>query len=257
MTSKNSQSHKPSIAYYKQRWPHSLSSLPNQTSAKINRYTLLSWCHWAGLSSATQLRASGIAYEGVRRLAQRQEIRGRCNAYHNRSHIAQVIIASGLFAQQARLSQTDTDHLIIAALMHDYGHLGHFRNTAPFWQERQSWKTSMAILSRSGLDGRLVSPFHKWIMATSPAAHLDKARRQDTITALLVDADLFGSLFLAKPLVRRLSQSVRFEERLTTDLAVFIEQFIKQCETAGLASLAARQLHAQLPDGYSYFKGAS
>ena len=255
MTSKKSQIHKPNCAYYKQRWPVSLASLPNQTSAKINRYSLLSWCHWAGLSPASKLRASGIAYEGVRRLAKRQEIKGRCNPYHNRSHIAQVIIATGLLAQQAGLSQTDTDRLIIAALTHDYGHLGHFRNTAPFWQERQSWKRAMSILHRSGYDGRLSSYFYDWVMATSPSAHLDQDKRQDKMAALLVDADLFGSLFLSKPIVRRLSQAVRFEERLNIDLSQFIQQFITQCETAGLASDAAKQLHAQLPAGYSYFKG--
>lgn len=247
--------HKPERAYYLRRWPVSLSFLPNQTSADITRMSLLSCCEWAGLSSPSRLRLSGISYQGVRRLAQAQEKKGRCNAYHNRNHIAGVIIAAGLLAKKANLSQIQTDHLIIAALMHDFGHLGHFRNKAAFWQERKSWQQAMAILQRAGCDGRLSKLFYQWVMATSPVAKHDEFAGKDIIASLLVDADLFASLFLAKPKVRRLSQSVRIEERLCVDLETFIRQFITQCEVNGLASKAAQELHALLPAGYSYFKG--
>ena len=254
MTKLRRQRHKPERAYYVRKWPLSLDVLPNQTSSVTTRYSLLSWCHWAGLSTASKIRSSGISYEAVRQLALRQEKKGRCNAYHNRNHIAQVIIASGLLAHQAKLSQIETDHLIIAALIHDYGHLGHFRNKAPFWQEQKSWQQSMAILRRFGCAGHLSSAFYNWLMATSPFADHQRIKGQNTITALLVDADLFGSLFLAKPIVRQLSQAVRFEDKILTDLDEFIQQFIAQCEAKGLASQAAQSLHKRLPDGYSYFK---
>ena len=246
---------KPERAYFVRRWPVSLSYLPNQTSADITRTSLLSWCKWAGLSKPSVLRQSGVSYQGVRRLAHSQETKGLNNAYHNRNHIAGVVIAAGLLAQKAKLSQKQTDHLIIAAQMHDYGHLGSFRNKAAFWQERKSWQQSMAILRHSGCDGRLSKSFYQWVMATSPAANHDDFAGQDIIASILVDADLFASLFMAKPVVRRLSQAVRFEERLSVDLETFIRQFISQCENNGLASKAAQELHAQLPAGYSYFKG--
>ena len=166
-----------------------------------------------------------------------------------------MIIAAGLLADKAKLSQQHTDHLIVAALMHDYGHLGHFRNKAPFWQEQKSWQQSMRILQREGCDGRLSRSFYQWVMATSPAADHTNLAEQNVIASLLVDADLFASLFLAKPIVRQLSKAVRFEERMTTELDAFIESFIAQCELRGLASEAAQSLHAQLPTGYSYFKG--
>ena len=255
MAKMNRKIHKPQRAYYLRRWPVSLSFLPNQTSAEVTRISLLSWCAWAGLSKPSRLHQSGVSYQAVRHLAQSQEAKGRCNAYHNRDHIAGVIIAAGLLAQKAKLSQIQTDHLIIAALMHDYGHLGSFRNKAPFWQERKSWQQAMAILRRHGCDGRLSKQFYQWVMATSPAAHHDDFAGKDIIASLLVDADLFGSLFLAKPIVRRLSKAVRAEERLSVELEGFINKFIAQCETTGLASESARKLHAQLPAGYSYFKG--
>ena len=77
------------------------------------------------------------------------------------------------------------------------------------------------------MDVRLVSLFHQMVMATSMfyGARTPSVKGND-ILSLLLDADLFASLFLPKKAVDRLTASLKFEERLNMPMADLRDKFI-------------------------------
>ena len=83
---------------------------------------------------------TGISSQAVKSLAHAQDNVMSRHPYHNKAHIGQVIIAAGLLADKASLPQIDRDLLIIAALIHDFHHLGRLRCHEAFWQETKSFK---------------------------------------------------------------------------------------------------------------------
>ncbi len=253
-----------SVFYARNRWPHSRAMLPSQTSAEMRQLSLYECCLMAGLSAPSLTRHNtGISHNAIKKVAKAQSRLMRLNAYHNQAHICQVIIAAGLLADEASISQVERDILIVAALIHDFGHRGAKRNKTPFWQEIFSCDKALPLLIRGGMDSRLVGLFYEMVLATSPQADADTAKGQgqgqnkqqgDDIISLLADADLFASLFGAKRDVDKLTGQLKFEERLTMPMADLRDGFLASCKAKGLSSLAGQALHDRLGTNMTYFR---
>lgn len=234
--------------------------LPSQTSAEMRQLSLYECCLMAGLSAPSFTRHNtGISHTAIKKVAKAQSRLMRLNAYHNQAHICQVIIAAGLLADEASISQVERDILIVAALIHDFGHLGAKRNKTPFWQEVFSCDKALPLLIRGGMDSRLVGLFYEMVLATSPQADADTVQVQgkkqgDEIISLLADADLFASLFGAKRDVDMLTAQLKFEERLTMPMAELRDGFLAACKAKGLSSLAGQTLHNRLGTNMTYFR---
>ena len=246
-----------SPAYAHQRWPNSRAMLPLQTSAHLTQLSLFDCCLLAGLSPAARCRQNtGISHKAIAKLAKAQDKMMRLNAYHNRAHICQVILAAGLLSDEAKLSQKERDILLVAALVHDYGHLGHRRNKSAYWQEAASCGKALPMLFGKTGDSRLIGVFYDLVLATSPQADdLDSSKPSNEIVNLLCDADLFASLFLPKKEVDRLTACLKFEERLVMPLSHLRDGFLQKCTARGLASIAGRVLHSKLSASMTYFGG--
>ena len=243
-------------SYALRRWPHSRAMLPTQTSAEMRQLSLLDCCRIAGLSTPKISRtAAGISHKAIQNVARAQERLMRRNAYHNPAHIGQVIIAAGLLADSAELGQIERDVLILAALIHDYGHLGAVRSKQALWQEASSCKRAIPILVRGGMDSRLCGLLREMVLATSPAVKPEGASlKGNDILSLLLDADLFASLFLPHAIVDALTGALKYEDRLTIERSALRENFLTSCQNRGFASLAAAELHQRLQAGMTYFK---
>ena len=245
-----------SRAYAAQRQAAGLSLLPTQISREFVQISLYECCLMAGLSQPRALRhQTGISSQAVKSLAHAQDSVMSRHPYHNKAHIGQVIMAAGLLADKASLPQIDRDLLIIAALIHDFHHLGRLRCHEAFWQETKSFQAAVHQAVRHKMDVRLVSLFHQMIMATSMFYERQNASvKGNDILSLLLDADLFASLFLPKKAVDRLTASLKFEDRLTLPHTTLRDKFISHCQNRGLASLAAQQWHESLPVHQTYFR---
>lgn len=245
-----------SRAYAAQRQAAGLSLLPTQNAREFAQIGLYECCLIAGLSEPRPLRhQTGISSQVVKSLAHAQDRLMSRHPYHNKAHIGQVIIAAGLLADKASLPQIDRDLLIIAALIHDFHHLGRHRHQKAFWQETKSFQAAIHHAVRHKMDIRLVSLFHQMIMATSPFFERQAPSiKGNDILSLLLDADLFASLFMPKKVVDSLTSSLKFEDRLTMPQATLRDTFITHCQNRGLASLAAQQWHEMLPANYTYFR---
>lgn len=239
------------------RWPSGLSMMPSQLAPEMRQLSLYECCLMAGLSKRINTRRkTGISHKGIKSLAAKQTKLMRLNAYHNSAHVGQVILACGLLADKAQISQIERDILIVAALIHDYRHLGAKRNKTALWQEALSCDEALPCLIRGGCDSRLIALFYEMVLATSPQADDDvKSIKGNDVLSLLLDADLFASLFLPKPLVDRLTANLKFEERLTLPHTQLRDGFLAQCAQKGFASLAGGMLHQRLKPSMTYFTG--
>ena len=246
----------PKLGYVLSRWPAGLYLLPKQTDPQIEQVPLDAIASYAGLSKLTSLKhRTGFSKQAFRHLTKPLQQRLSLNAYHSLSHIKQVIVASGLLAKASDLPQRDTDRLMMAALIHDYRHLGRRRPNISGWQEAASLRQALPIFQKYGLSGQNYQLLHRLIMATNPKARSDHASCQ--ITSLLLDADLFGSLFLPKIAVDTMTKSLRFEEGLCLDHKALLENFLAHCAMKGFASPVTAKLHAALPAHITYFDRAT
>lgn len=247
MTSAGTPSSLPHRSYVSRRWPTSLLSVPHQLSPIWRRLSLMQAMKWAGLSSSSSLRRSGLPSEAIRQICLWHDRRNHANPYHNKAHTAQVICAAGLLADQAGIGRQERDVLLVAALIHDFKHLGRWRSRAPYWQEQVSVTKAFALLMKAGIDRRLLPKLTDMVLATSPVHDRVVSPRSDEVGALLLDADLFASLFLPEPLVRRLTATVKFEDRLALSLDDMLTYFLDKCRAHGFASHAGAALYAALP----------
>ena len=238
------------------RMPSSRLYLPTQTATEMHQLSLYDCCLMAGLSSPSKTRhGAGISHKAIRAVAQAQARQMRLNSYHNQRHIGQVIIAAGLLADEANISQIERDTLIVAALIHDYNHLGRRRHKSDFWQEIASCDAAIPRLIRGGLDSRLVGLFYEMVAATSLTGPADETRlKGNDILSLLLDADLFASLFLPKREVDRLTAQLKDEDRLAISCEALRDGFLKVCGKKGFASLAGQKLHDALGPHMTYFE---
>ena len=242
----------PKLGYVLSRWPAGLYLLPKQTDPQLEQISLGALASYAGLSKPTALKhRTGFSKQAFRYLTRPSGQRLALNAYHNLSHIKQVIVASGLLATASDLRQSDTDKLMMAALIHDYRHLGRRRPKISGWQEAASLRQALPIFQKYGLSGQNYQLTHRLIMATNPKAAADHSACQ--ITSLLLDADLFGSLFLPKIAVDKMTKSLRFEEGLCLDYKELLENFLAHCAIRGFASPVTAKLHGALPAHITYF----
>ena len=94
------------------------------------------------------------------------------------------------------------------------------------------------------------------VAATSPAEPVSETRHKgNDILSLLLDADLFASLFLPKRDVDRLTAQLKDEERLTVSHEALRDGFLDKCRNSGFASLAGQKLHNALAAHMTYFQG--
>lgn len=244
----------PNLAYLARRWPHSVYHLPHQLHPSLSYMKTYQLCLMAGFSKSPSARHhSAIPHKAVKILASYHDKVRRPNAYHNKAHTAQVILNAGLLAQKAGLRQAQIDLLIVAALIHDYDHLGYHRSKAPFWQELESLKKALPILLSNGMDARLAKLLTDFVMATSLYDNSMSQRESDnSVKALLLDADLFASLFSARTKSWKLTAHLKFEDRQTDELPEMIARFISYCRQSGFASSVAQHMHEKLPSDHSY-----
>ena len=214
---------------------------------------LLCLCHWAGMSSPNKLRQSGFAYASVVSLAE-QAAQDRHSAnYHHSGHVAHVVMAVGVLAAADNLSQSDTDMLIVAALVHDLDHQGLLRDRALYEAELRSANLAKSQLSKYHSDSRVVQRLEDLILATSFSddSIKDHILATDRLAAYLVDADLFASTFYARHISLALTGHIKAEDRLKEDRQVLASGFANNAQQRGFHTAVATDLHAALPYGYS------
>ena len=244
-----------STRYALRRWLDGFAYLPHQLSYHMRQITLLEACQLAGLSDKRALRANAaIPPKAIQRLAKAKAQKLSMRAYHSRQHIAQVIIAAGLLAEAARIKQAERDLLIVAALIHDFHHLGKRRNKGAYWQEQLSAKKALPLILRAGGDGRLYRSLYQLILATSPKAERAQLNSQKiTCLPLLLDADLFASLFSSKGQVDSLTALLKYEEGLSSSVTNLRDNFMAHCHEQGFASPVSQRLHEALGPHHTYF----
>lgn len=242
--------------YAHRRMPSSRLYLPTQTAPEMHQLSLYDCCLIAGLSTPSKTRhGAGISHKAIQAVAQAQARLIRLNHYHNQCHIGQVIIAAGLLADEANISPIERDTLILAALIHDYNHLGRRRHKSDLWQEIASCDQAIPRLIRGGLDSRLVGLLYEMVAATSPTDRANETRlKGNDILSLLLDADLFASLFLPKRDVDKLTARLKDEERLAIGREALRDGFLTRCRNRGFASLAGQRLHDTLGPNMTYFE---
>ena len=87
-------------------------------------------------------------------------------AYHNRQHFCEVMLAGCVLAQVHRLSAQEAQLLLLAALIHDLGHGG---EPAPkFTAERRSIERAIPFLDAAGVDALDLARLTALILSTEP-----------------------------------------------------------------------------------------
>ena len=82
------------------QWPRSISVLESVPfRSGYDGASLLTLCHWAGLSRPVRLRQSGIVYQAVVQLANLAALDRHGTNYHHSGHVAHVVMAAGLLAK--------------------------------------------------------------------------------------------------------------------------------------------------------------
>ena len=243
-----------SPVYLLRQWPRGirvLESVPFRSGYDAD--SLIALCHWAGMSGPSALRQTGIAYSGVCRLAKLARMDRHGAHYHHSGHVAHVVMAAGLLAAADNLPQSDTNLLLLAALVHDLDHQGYHRSRALYDAEWRSAQMAKAVLLRRGSDARLTQRLERLLLATSFSDDVlrDEILATDRLASYLVDADLFASTFYARGLSMALTGHVKAEDRLTDSRLDLAGGFARQTRNRGFYTAVAADLHAGLPDGYS------
>lgn len=136
--------------------------------------------------------------------------------YHNRDHVADVLLAlSALFQPAATsLSVTDKALLVTAMLAHDLGHAGRL-NSHRYELEWQAWQATAPLLA--ALPTRMQRAILHIILSTDPASYARLNRelpgKYRHIAQIAVEADLWASIqpergfYLGAQLGRELASS--------------------------------------------------
>ena len=143
---------------------------------------------------------------------------------------------------------------MVAALIHDLDHMGRYQPHKLAGQEKWSSQRALKAMQRLGLHYDTRQSLERLVLATCP--HLSSQYMQhpdNTLIRLLVDADLFGSLFFSRKSVAKLTKPLKHENGLTTDWTVLLSNFLEKVGQNHPASPVAKELHKSMPPGYSYF----
>ena len=166
--------------------------------------------YWAQLLASGHVQRGSALLQAAQSILDATEAHGQAlaaqsaeNAYHNREHVSDVLIALGILLDHMgdALTAEQKTLLILAMIAHDYGHNGSINRTA-FELEHASFQAVRPMLDAAAVPVRqqarvrrlilLTDPHcQKWIAALTPGIFATQAR-------LAVEADLMASLMPAR-----------------------------------------------------------
>ncbi len=130
--------------------------------------------------------------------------------YHNKFHVAEVVIAAHLLGLREGLNNTQIAELVLAAVSHDFCHSGS-NNSFDFQNEMVSVETAIPIFEKAGLDKVTIQKISHMILATDFKVGVPPARQRYLDTRemspdnpervlasqamLLIEADVLFSCF--------------------------------------------------------------
>ncbi|MGC6412586.1 MAG: HD domain-containing protein [Candidatus Puniceispirillaceae bacterium] len=250
----------PPAHYVLNRWPHSLPQFEYKARQKAGKSHIIRLFLSAGgaVPKSGHLNPAALYPNQLKQLADQVSQHRHRAHYHTPQHSYQVMMAVGLLGAASGLKSAEMSLLMLAALIHDLDHLGRYQSPEKAGQEKWSLRKAFGILSRSGLHYRTRGDLERLILATCPDLTADLLSKSSAkLARLLVDADLFGSLFFSQKTVRQLTQALKHENRLATDWTLLLSGFLDKAKQIHPASAAAQKLHNTRLDGYSYFGNAN
>jgi len=195
----------PKLPYVLRRWPSSLyllEQLIKQRQAPFFQKIMIWGGGWP----------SYIPQKIRKRLCREVKLNAHCNSYHHPWHTVAVIIQAALIGRWARLPAWDHRMLLLAALCHDFDHRGRFASRKTGREEQRSaLRAERLIFIRPG-SGCLRRRFKGMIMSTARDG-VQSAINMDHSTAILRDADVFGSLFFRVGIAINFSEAVLREKK--------------------------------------------
>jgi hypothetical protein len=97
--------------------------------------------------------------------------------YHNKFHVAEVVMAAHLLGLREGLDKVQTAELLLAAIAHDFCHSGG-NNSFDFEQELVSVEAAVPIFEKAGLDKTTISKISHMILATDFKVGVPPARQK-------------------------------------------------------------------------------
>jgi hypothetical protein len=94
---------------------------------------------------------------------------GHYHAYHHRRHLCEVMLTANFLAQLQKMSALECAEVVLAALVHDYGHDGKPNGREPFRLERQSVWLAEPMLEAAGLSDAQIKRIAGLVLATDIA----------------------------------------------------------------------------------------
>ena len=171
--------------------------------------------------------ARGSSLKAYRRLLVVAAQRRPTNLYHHAGPFAYVGISSGLLACETGLAARDRALLVLAALVHDFEHLGRYAPRKLFAQETASARRDVRIVLGSGRDARLSLRLLWLLKATALTFHDDRKAilTGDRRARLLAAADLFSSPFCSRQKAMQLTRRLNLEMSKTGHPVVHYDAF--------------------------------
>jgi len=194
----------PHLGYLVRRWPTCLYLLENfirQRKSPPFREVII----WAGGIPPS------VPRKLEKRLIRKVSANPHCNRYHHPWHTLAVVVQAALISRWAGLDQHDHRWLILAALCHDLGHRGRFQSSYAGAEERRSALIAGRLLFLRAGSGRMRRKLALMIEQTVRGGNRRKPRLDDA-TAILRDADIFGSLFCRPRSAVNFTKSVMREQ---------------------------------------------
>ena len=201
---------------------------------RVSILKALDWLGWQPkLFSTPLLRLK------LRRLISIAESNPYSNSYHNPWHTLSVVVLAAILAKRMRFKKARYDDLILLAIAHDLAHRGKRSPPMHLAEERRSATLARRVLRLSGKTARA---FEEQIKASAISVRPSHRSKINTLTALLLDADIFASVFFAPKDRLRLAEGIKRETKSTSpssellaDFHYFISDKHFCCEVKSLA----------------------
>lgn len=126
-----------------------------------------------GLEADAPLRIAGLAIASDMDAGRGA---GDTLPYHNRQHFCEVMLAAHYIALRADVPKEDRARLLVAALIHDFGHDGGTNLGALFKLERQALQLATPYLARAGVSAQSMQYIGAAVLATDVVSGLPRAR---------------------------------------------------------------------------------
>ena len=232
----------PKLKYLVRRWPNCLYHLEGVIRQR-QLPDMLAVTLWAGGIPPY------IPQKFSNRLMRQVSANPHSNSYHHPWHTLAVVLQAALISRWAELDKRDHQLLILAAICHDLGHRGRFSTSIHGGEEHRSARMAMHLLFLRTGAGRICRKLAQMVVQTARNTS-GKKPCPDKITAILRDADIFGSIFYRPQHVARFTKSVLREQsdrkHPRGEHQSAFEEFVGSLFRQGFDHQATKEMAAQI-----------